>query len=604
MTTNNYSEKQILFIMNKKIEGLSYTEIAVIFNDKFDESKSSQQIKDTFYRHEQDYELPEFDKHPEKVKKEKMDDIIQGFAKFVQKNKYVPTMSDIAELGYSHSTINRYFGSFNELELLIREKFPQTFNKVIDEHSFTDEEFAKLQKQVKKHKTFIITSAVTGCDVHQDGIDAIKNFCKRNDAMMLVLPSSDPASNRKHKWALDYKLKKSSIVFKDLKLNNKLFLSTIKLSAKHINPLTGMDRIAQRLGSCIYASPKQALEYVANKSEKKIPRALMTTGAITKPQYQTSRYMSNRTAYIAEHDHVMGAIIVEIKDNKTFFFRQIQIEPKTGAFIDVDTKYFADGKIKKVKAALVQFGDTHIGETDPMTMKVGREICDVVRPKYLTVEDFFTGMSVNHHNKGRLITRAQNVEHGYYNLTQEFQANADAINQLLSWNNFETLIMKYGNHEDFLFRWLDSRDCFEDAVNYKTAVRLANAVVNEGWENPFAYAMREMYNICKKRVKMLKNADSSFVVGGIENGVHGHLGPNGSRAPGLAGVEKSYGAANVGHTHSAGILRGVFRVGTSSYLKVSYNKGPSSWTQTHLIQHENGSRQLINCINGEWRLKK
>jgi hypothetical protein len=106
----------------------------------------------------------------------------------------------------------------------------------------------------------------------------------------------------------------------------------------------------------------------------------------------------------------------------------------------------------------------------------------------------------------------------------------------------------------------------------------------------------------REDIRFLQDEDESFVVGGIENGIHGHLGANGSRSPGLQGIEKAYGTANVGHTHAAGILRGVFRVGTTSFLKVSYNKGASSWTQTHLIQHPNGSRQLINCINGKWRL--
>jgi len=116
--------------------------------------------------------------------------------------------------------------------------------------------------------------------------------------------------------------------------------------------------------------------------------------------------------------------------------------------------------------------------------------------------------------------------------------------------------------------------------------------------------MREEFGIgSTDKIKFLQDCDDSFVVNGIENGAHGDKGPNGTRSPGLMGLEKSYGACNTGHTHTAGILRSAFRVGTTSYLKVSYNKGPSSWTQTHLIQHPNGSRQLINCINGEFRLK-
>ena len=71
----------------------------------------------------------------------------------------------------------------------------------------------------------------------------------------------------------------------------------------------------------------------------------------------------------------------------------------------------------------------------------------------------------------------------------------------------------------------------------------------------------------------------------------------------MAEIEECYGASNVGHNHSAAIFRSVFRVGTSTKLQLSYNDGPSAWTQTHLIQHKDGSRQLIHVINGEWRLQ-
>jgi hypothetical protein len=68
-------------------------------------------------------------------------------------------------------------------------------------------------------------------------------------------------------------------------------------------------------------------------------------------------------------------------------------------------------------------------------------------------------------------------------------------------------------------------------------------------------------------------------------------------------MEECYGASNVGHNHSASIFRSVFRVGTSTYTQLSYNDGPSAWSQTHLIQHRNGSRQLIHNINGHWHLE-
>ncbi len=601
MTQPTYSDKQVQFIMDKRVQGLTFEEIAEEYNYKFNEDKSGSQLGDTFRRHKNQFDLPEIEKHPDRVRKEKMDEIMDNYLEFVRINKYAPTQNDLSDLGFAISTIRNYFGSADILEEKAREEYPSVFRKVIDEYSFTDEEYNKLKDSIKNYKRFVITTAITGCEVHQPSLDALKNYCKRKKAMLLVLPCSDPASNRKNKWSLDYRLSKASIVFRDVKLNDKVFLSTIKLSAKHINPLTGLSRIGQRSGSFIYASPKQFLEYVATSNEKKIPRALMTTGAITKPQYETERYMSERTASIADHDHQIGAIVVEIKDKKRFFFRQLQMESKNGSFIDLDTKYFADGRIIKSEAALVQLGDYHVGDTDPAAKKIAKELCDLMQPDYLTVEDFFNGHSINHHEEKMRITQAKKAELGLNVLETELKLCSKELSEILSWENFDNLIVKYGNHEDFLKRYLESGSYVEQPQNHKVAVKLANAMFDG--KMPFEFAMRELFSIKEQDYIKFLTVNDSFKINGIENGAHGHLGANGSRSPGLAGVEKCYGSANVGHTHSAGILRNVFRVGTSSYLKVSYNDGPSSWTQTHLIQHPNGSRQLINCIDGEFYLK-
>lgn len=604
MSERSYTDKQIDFVINKRVEGYTYEEIAEDFNEKFNEDKSKDAIRYIFSKYKNEYDLPEMQQHPDKVHEKKKAEIMDNFLSFIESNGYVPTQRDLEDLGYTRNTIRHYYTNLDTLDQIAREEYPRVFKKIIDEYSFTQEMYNQLRDKVKDHKKFVITTAVTGCDVHEKGLDTIKNYCKRNKALHLILPCSDPANSwsRKNKWALDHRLPKESVVFRDLKLNNNVFLSTIKLSAKHINPLTGLSRIGQRHGSFIYASPKQALEYVATSVEKKVPRALMTTGAITKAQYDTSYYMSERTGYIADHDHVLGAVIVEIENDKIFYFRQIEIEEKTGAFIDLDKKYFADGRVEKSTADLVQLGDYHVGETDPLAKKVGKDLCALVKPKFLTLEDFFNGHSISHHDEGKCITQSKKSQQGLLFVDNELKECNQELNDISTWK-VDEIIIKYGNHEDFLFRWLNRAGYIDQPQNHKTGVHLADAMLNKGFNNPFEYAMKEMFKLNKSDKFRFLTVDDSFMVNGIENGAHGDKGPNGSRNPGLAGLEKCFGKCNVGHSHTAGILRGVYRVGTTSYLKVSYNTGPSSWTQTHLVQHPNGARQLVNCINGKFRLE-
>ncbi|MCG3175441.1 MAG: hypothetical protein MOGMAGMI_00370 [Candidatus Omnitrophica bacterium] len=529
------------------------------------------------------------------------------YLKYIKKNMGLPSRNDLIAFSKEFITrdkIRHYYQNYTSFEELMQKKYPEAFENLINKDLFNDENARKLEESIKNYDYFVITTAVTGKLVHEKAFKSLQNYCKANNAKLLILPCSDPASNSGDNWELDPALGKDNIVFKDLKLNNNFFISNIKLSAKHINPLTGLSRIGQRQGSFVYASPKQSLEYVATSLSKKIPRALMTTGAVTVSDYKTSKYMSERTSYLANADHVLGAIIVEIENSDIFHFRQIQIEPKTGDFYDLDKKYTSDGKIIKSRAALVQLGDYHVGETDTLAKQVAKDICALVQPKYLTLEDFFNGHSVSHHDEGKCLTEASKVLTGKNYLSKELEECQKELNDILTWK-IDHIVVKYGNHEDFLYRWLNRGGYLKQPQNHAIGVKIANALLNEGFSNPIEYALTELYPLKKDKKKVtFLGINDSFKVGGVENGAHGHLGPNGSMNPGLMGLEKAYGAVNAGHTHTAGILRSVFRVGTTSFLKVSYNNGPSSWTQTHLIQHTNGSRQLINCIEGKFRKQR
>ena len=77
---------------------------------------------------------------------------------------------------------------------------------------------------------------------------------------------------------------------------------------------------------------------------------------------------------------------------------------------------------------------------------------------------------------------------------------------------------------------------------------------------------------------------------------------SGQRNPGNSSLEIAYGAITAGHSHTAGILRDVFRVGTSTNMRLGYNNGASSWTHTNSSTYKNGSRQLINLIEKKWKL--
>lgn len=596
---------QIDFVMNLKKQGKTYSEISLAFGKKFGIEKSTAALEHMFRDNKDEYDLESL-KSSVEVKVEIVKErLLVSFCDLVEERKYIPVMSEfIQHTDTNRDAINRHFGNMEGLVEAAREFDPDAFTTIIDETSFDEAAFKELRNNISKHKRFVITTAVTGCEPHEGAMKAIETFCKVNKAMLLILPCSDPAKQKEHKnkWSLSHKLPVESVVFKDVALNDNLILSTIKMSAKQLQPLTGIKRLSQKRGSTIVASPKQFLEFAANSNNNcEIPRALMSTGAVTKANYRTEMYMSERTAYLAEQDHTLGAVVVEIKNGKQFYFRNIGFEEKTGAFCDLDKKYHPSGKVEKITAELIQLGDYHVLSTDPDAKKMAKDLVEMLKPDFMTVEDFFDGISINPHERNNTVSLSKKAKQGLDNLQYELIANQKEMDDLCKWP-FKKLIVKYGNHEDFLLRYLKDGEFMKQPSNKILAMKLTIAY-EEREIMPLEYALRELFPIANQDKVQFLGVNDSFKVNGIENGAHGHMGKSGHRNPGLGEIEDCYGACNVGHNHSAAIFRSVVRAGTSTYMTLGYNDGPSAWTVTHNVQHRNGTRQLIHSINGSWHLE-
>jgi len=94
--------------------------------------------------------------------------------------------------------------------------------------------------------------------------------------------------------------------------------------------------------------------------------------------------------------------------------------------------------------------------------------------------------------------------------------------------------------------------------------------------------------------------DDSLVIGGVEHGMHGHLGPSGAR--GNPKNLRTVGKANTGHTHSAGIIEGIYTAGVFGNLDMGYNKGLSAWSNSFIVTYQNGKRTIVTIKDGKgWR---
>lgn len=526
------------------------------------------------------------------------EEILAQYADLAKTLQRTVRMTDLIDVSITKDMVTHHFQSLGRLSEQARENFSDCFFDTSIDTLRTPHAIQELQDVIKQHKRFVVVTAVTGCKVDKRLLASIEHYCDVKDAALLVLISSDPAHNRefgKKYGSVDKAILDAGgiLVLKDVPFNNNIYLSTIKLSAKQIDPITSLGRIGQRNGSFIYASPKQRLKPVAVSNEK-LPHFLMTTGAITPANYTTDSYMSERTAYIADHDHVMGGLIVEIVDDERYHFRQFQSDDD-GSFIDLGEQFSADCVVPIAPAAFV-LGDIHAGSTDNVVMSCWKEIIDELHVNQIVLHDVFDGASINHHEQNQLIQKAIRASLNQANLANELKVVADVLGDLAKL--VDKVIVVKSNHDLFLERYLQSGIYVNDPYNHRTALRLAMAML-DGLD-PLKYGVENNGLLCASKIKWLQ-LDEDYKIAKIQLGAHGDRGANGSRGS-LRAMEAAYGNSVSGHSHSPEILRGAFQVGTSSWLKLSYNHGPSSWLHTSCLVYENGSRQLINVINGEWRL--
>lgn len=524
--------------------------------------------------------------------------ILRRYAALAKKLKREIRMQDLQEVEVTKDMVAHHFGSLTALEKATREEYPASFFDVTVQSLYSQKALAKLRKDVGSYKRFVVTTAVNGCEVHDKFYASIKNYCKRNDAKLLILVSADPAHNRDKQWGtISARLQDEMIVLEDTELNSNVFLSTIKLSAKHIDPTTGLGRIGQRNGTFIYASPKQRLKAVP-VSNSHLPHFMMTTGAITVGNYNTDMYMSQRTAYIAEHDHVLGGIVVEIVDDKMYHFRQIQADTK-GNFYDIGMKY-TPTSCEPVRPEAFVLGDWHAGSTDPDARKAWEDVSRLTKPKRILLHDAFDGISINHHERHYKLLKAKRAEAGQLSLLTELQTLSSDLQDLSKLTD-EVVIVK-SNHDQFLERYLQEAKYVDDPDNHRLALKLALELLDNN--DPLRHAVEK---ICipkdKTTVSKLKwlSIDDDYRIEGIQCGAHGHLGANGAKGS-IEAMETAYGNSVTGHSHTPQILRGAWCVGTSSKLKLEYNRGASSWLHSSCLIYPGGARQLINCINGGWSL--
>lgn len=433
-------------------------------------------------------------------------------------------------------------------------------------------------------KTYVITSAQRGAVPHRDFLQSLNTYCDRNDAQLVILPINGIKQDEK----LHPEFSPYVVATKDVKLNESISVKNMNIPAQMMNPLTGLSRLIKYNQSAILPSPKQQFKVLPN-SNSKLPKILTSTGAVTEPNYN----VENRAGEIAEIDHVYGAVVVEVLNNKLFNIRHVRTNT-TGSFYDLGVCY--DGKkASKGTADALVLGDLHVGSIDPVALSATYDQISLLRPQTLVIHDLFDAFSISHHHEGKPLYKALNwLKRDLHKEVEMCGEQLKEFKQRLP-KNAQIVVVK-SNHDEHLNRYLEEGRYINDDRNLRLSSQLAQAYLDGKDTLKTAIEI-----VCGKinGVKFLTRNDD-YKVRGWQLGSHGDLGSNGSRGSTLQ-LEQTTGNSISGHTHTPEVLRNVYKVGTLTKLKLDYNGGPSSWLHTNAPVYADGFVQLINIIEGKWR---
>jgi len=451
---------------------------------------------------------------------------------------------------------------------------------------------------------FLVTAAQNATPAHKGFVKACEHFCNDRNAELIAVPLR--YKNPTSRWAAS---QANEDVWADeltpylcnerKKLNkNLILLGDVKVQPTASSPLTGFEALTHG-ESGILAHTKLQLRTVATP-QSRMPKILTTTGAAT-----LRNYTDSKAGKLGEFHHTLGACVVEIKGKK-FNVRQVNAEKNSGAFIDLDTHYSEEFGVAPAPPALgLDIGDTHVEFTDRKVTRATDEMTEFFKPRYKIWNDLLDGYAFNPHHFGNpfiSIAKAQSNKH---------DARAEVMRAIAYLEKHTpdncTSIVVPSNHDDFLARWIigqDWRSTGSNATFYlETALAMTQGVTmtehGAQYPSPFTYWGRKKLEGAAN-IKFL-DRDESFTIAGIEVGMHGDKGPNGSRGS-IKNLRRIGVKSIIGHTHSPGIEEGCYQVGTSTPLRLEYTSGPSSWLNTHCVIYANGKRSLINIIDGEWRL--
>lgn len=363
------------------------------------------------------------------------------------------------------------------------------------------------------------------------------------------------------------------------------------------DPLSGLDTYTGT-DSCIIPHVKVAMRSVPT-GKYEATKFIYTTSTVTK-----RNYVAKKEGLKAEFHHTYGGVIVEVDSAGDWFVRQLNADD-SDAIYDLDV-FVSNGEVTSghtIKS--INWGDLHRAQMDPVQSEVQVKIRSELKPEYQICHDLCDCLARNPHffrTRKNSLQRFRAYQLGYDIVEDEIAEIARWLDE--NTTNGITTVVVSSNHDRGLLEWLGECDYRSDPQNALFFLRAQTYVYEEIASDPdakvnvLAWACKDILGDRKDVVFL--DVDESFILCGVELGMHFDIGPNGARGT-PANLKRLARKATGGHVHSAGIWDGLYAAGYSGKTEQGYNNGPSSWSHTHTAMYRNGKRVQITCRNNKYR---
>ena len=481
----------------------------------------------------------------------------------------------------------------------------------------TDDEVVEPQGSLYDHyhniatlpgNRFILTSAQNDTLVHTKFLDSLEVMAEHIGATILVGTFSYNANNGQQnmqkgagEW-FDERIKKY-IVDEPIQLADDLiWCGELNVLPTAVNPLSGFHSYTKNC-SGIIPHAKVHLESLPTAKDEPV-RILYTTGAVTQ-----RNYLQKKAGQKASFHHIFGALVVEIDDDGDWFVRQLIGETESGEFYDLDRRYTPTGSTPAHRVEAINWGDIHAEKYDAKVYAASfgtnpGSMIDDLMPRYQLVHDVLDMQARNHHNMSDPYFKFKSYCENKDWVEDDIAQVANVL-ELMDRDFCHTVVVE-SNHDLALERWLKTADYKTDPANALFFLDCQYATYKAIYDGKrdfsvFKYALIK-HNEKMNKVRFLRTDESFMLCGsdGIECGAHGHLGNNGARGS-INAYQKLGTRYNIGHSHSANIRDGVYQAGVSAKLDMGYNKGGSSWSNSHIVTYANSKRAIVTLKNGKWR---